>query len=586
MGLILPTALALSALAIPIIIFYMLRLRRQPAKISSLLLWQRVLEDQTANAPWQRVRRNLLLLLQLLILALLVLALARPFRTVEARVQGNVILLLDSSASMQARDVSPSRLERAKSEALSIIRALRPGDTVSLIAVEAVPRPLLTAEAGLERNALEAAVRDIEASGAVANWEPALALAAASATSQANSTVVIISDGAIPTGLPSLPSPVQWLAIGEGSDNRGIVALAAREGRQGPQLFVQVANFADAPAEALVEIQVDGQLFDARNIELAPYPEGVEGLTFTNLPQTASLIEARLSQADDFLADNAAWTQRRQTGGQVLLVSRGNLFLERAFSLIPGLSVAQISPDNYPTEGAFDLTVFDRTIPDTVPDGNLLFIAPPDSTPLFSVRAPFTNTLQSGRPQTDHPILTFVDFENLHVSQAQAVEPPPWSAILLNSRGGPLIIAGEADERRVAIITFDLLKSDLPLQIDFPILISNLTTWFLNQPTTQLTNQPTNLPPQPPQQRRVKHPPQPGPNTRGQSRTDARGAAYRSAGILVAAGRAGPDCLGLGVGRLLARRGGVGLIVGSPGRVVKHQDTKTRRHEKSRYYRE
>jgi hypothetical protein len=494
LGLILPTALALSALAIPIIIFYMLRLRRQPAKISSLLLWQRVLEDQTANAPWQRVRRNLLLLLQLLILALLVLALARPFRTVEARVQGNIILLIDASASMQATDVSPSRLERAKAEALSIVRALRPDDTVSLIAVEAAPRPLLTAEAGLERNTLEAAIRGIEAAGTAANWEPALALAAASAASQPNSTVVIVSDGAIPADLPPLPSPVQWIPVGEGSNNRGIVALAAREGREGPQLFVQVTNYAGETVEALVEIQVDGQLFDARNVELASYPNGTEGLAFTNLPQTATVIEARLNQTDDFLPDNAAWTQRRQTGGRVLLVSRGNLFLERAFSLIPGLSVAQISPDNYPTEGTFDLTIFDRATPDTVPDGNLLFIAPPDPTSLFSVRGPFTNTLQTGRPQTDHPILNFVDFANLHISQAQAVDPPPWSATLLNSQGGPLIIAGEADERRVAIITFDLLKSDLPLQIDFPILISNLTNWFLNQPAGQPLNQLADLP--------------------------------------------------------------------------------------------
>jgi hypothetical protein len=108
LGLIVPAALGFIALAIPIIIFYMLRLRRQPAPISSLLLWQRVLQDHEANAPWQRVRRNLLLLLQLLLLALLVLALARPFRTVEAKVQGNIILLIDASASMQATDISPS----------------------------------------------------------------------------------------------------------------------------------------------------------------------------------------------------------------------------------------------------------------------------------------------------------------------------------------------------------------------------------------------------------------------------------------------------------------------------------------------
>src|SRR5688572_5368089 len=121
MGFLAPAALFLASLAIPIIIFYMLKLRRQPARVSSLFLWQQVLEDRRANAPWQRLRRHLLLLLQLLILALLVMALARPYFTVQARVQGNVVLLLDASASMQATDVLPNRFEAARSAALDLI---------------------------------------------------------------------------------------------------------------------------------------------------------------------------------------------------------------------------------------------------------------------------------------------------------------------------------------------------------------------------------------------------------------------------------------------------------------------------------
>ena len=482
MGLILPAALGLSALAIPIIIFYMLRLRRQPVQISSLMLWQRVLQDQAANAPWQRVRRNLLLLLQLLILALLVLALARPFRTVEANVQGNIILLLDASASMQATDLPPNRLEAAKSEAAAIIRALRPGDTVSLISVEAVPRPIIVAEAGLERNSLLSAIDNIAPTDQPANWEAALALAAANAASQPNATIVILSDGAIPADLPPLPAPVRWLPIGTGVNNQAITALATRESRVGPQLFTQLTNFADTPADVLVEIRVDGLLFDARNLSLAPYPDGNTGLTFTNLPNDAGLIEAQLNHSDHFALDNAAWTTRQKTDGRILLVSRGNLFLERAFSLIPGLSVAQINPENYPTEETFGLIIFDRTVPDALPDGNLLFIAPPQSTSLFNVRGVISNTAQAGRLRSEHPVMAFVDFSTLHVAQAQAVEPEPWAVTLLNSQGGPLISAGEENNRRVAVISFDLLKSDLPLQIDFPILVANLTNWFLDQP--------------------------------------------------------------------------------------------------------
>src|SRR5438876_12440119 len=126
MGILIPAALALLALAIPIIIFYMLRLRREELDVSSSLLWRRALQDRTANAPWQRLRRNLLLLLQLLLLLLLVLGLARPFLLTQAVIQGNLVLILDGSASMQTRDAESgeSRFEAAKQEADELIDGL------------------------------------------------------------------------------------------------------------------------------------------------------------------------------------------------------------------------------------------------------------------------------------------------------------------------------------------------------------------------------------------------------------------------------------------------------------------------------
>ena len=106
MGLLAPLGLALAGLSIPILILYMLRLRRRDVLVSSTLLWQRLLRDREANAPWQRLRQSLLLFLQLLILALLTLAMTRPFVPAPVVVSGSVVVLLDTSASMQARDVA------------------------------------------------------------------------------------------------------------------------------------------------------------------------------------------------------------------------------------------------------------------------------------------------------------------------------------------------------------------------------------------------------------------------------------------------------------------------------------------------
>src|SRR5512138_3300708 len=114
MSLLAPGLLLLGLLAGPVLLLYMLKLRRRDTQVSSNLLWEQVLRDREANAPWQRLKRNLLLFLQLLILAAMVLALARPWVPSPTVAQGNVVVLLDASASMAATDVSPSRFAAAQ----------------------------------------------------------------------------------------------------------------------------------------------------------------------------------------------------------------------------------------------------------------------------------------------------------------------------------------------------------------------------------------------------------------------------------------------------------------------------------------
>jgi len=265
MGFLLPTALATAALAIPIILLYMLKPRRQPVNVSSLMLWQQVLMDQRANAPWQRLKRNLLLLLQLLILALLALALARPYFKIAATVEGNVILLLDASASMQATDVQPSRFAAAQNEAINLVDQLSVGDAATLIIVAQTPQIL--ASTTTDHRQLRQLIRQATVTNGPADWNAGLNLAAANAAAtQTDSTIVIISDGAIwdesQGPAPAMPVPVESISIGASANNQGIVALSLRDGTDSPHLYINVYNAHDEPVRRLVEIEADGTLFD------------------------------------------------------------------------------------------------------------------------------------------------------------------------------------------------------------------------------------------------------------------------------------------------------------------------------------
>ncbi|MFN8454227.1 MAG: BatA domain-containing protein [Anaerolineae bacterium] len=132
-----PLAFALLALIPPIIALYLLKLRRQDHLVSSIYLWQRFVRDVEANAPWQKLRRNLLLLLQILLLLFLILALARPATQAEGVAGQTLILILDTSASMAATDGDNSgqtRLNAAQAAAREVVTNLPDDARVTVLA--------------------------------------------------------------------------------------------------------------------------------------------------------------------------------------------------------------------------------------------------------------------------------------------------------------------------------------------------------------------------------------------------------------------------------------------------------------------
>lgn len=151
-----PLAFALVALAIPIILLYMLKLRRKQVQVSSTFLWEQLLREQQANTPWQKLKRNLLLILQLLILAALIFALARPALQIPTVASGSVIVLLDASASMNATDISPSRFNSANNSVDAIINGLNPASSLTLILVGETPQILIASES--DKSLLKAAL--------------------------------------------------------------------------------------------------------------------------------------------------------------------------------------------------------------------------------------------------------------------------------------------------------------------------------------------------------------------------------------------------------------------------------------------
>lgn len=479
-----PLAFGLTALLPVIVALYLLKLRRPEQRVSSTYLWQTLVRDTAANAPWQRLQPNWLLLLQLLFLAALILALARPFVWTEAATGSHLILVVDTSASMGATDVKPDRLGAALASARRLIESLPSAARVTVIEAGAQVRVPVS---GASDQAALAALAALRPGLSGADFDSALTLAAAIAAREPDSEVVILSDGRI--SLPNashltLPGRVRYLPVGQDSANQAIGAFSVQAGAGGQSLtaFAQVVNYGTQTVQRRLVLYADGQLLTARDVTLLPGKP--QALTFPGLSPDTRAIEAHLEGQDHLAADDRAWAVPPSTDKiAVRLVGPGNRFLETALGLMPNVEVSvsqPVSPSVRSITGGlalnYHLVIFDSVVPTgTLPGSSLLFIAPPRSTGLFSV------TGQIAAPTlapvtTDDPLLRYVDLREVAVQDAARIALPRWGrAVVVDSHSGaPLLVIGEQDGRRVGVLTFDLRRSDLPLRVAFPILVANL----------------------------------------------------------------------------------------------------------------
>ena len=487
MNLLAPAGLLSLLLTIPILLLYMLRLRRQDIVVPSTYLWRTIVADRHANRPWQKLRHNWLLYLQLLILAALALALAQPAIPTPFTAHGQIIVLLDVSASMQAQGDNQTYFAAALRELHTLASTLKADDTIALIAVAPTPRLLLqSGDATALRHTLATLATDYPSDGG-ADWPAATALAAGLASGE-DTTTLLVTDAAIPDELPALPGTVRLISVGQHDlANVGIGAFALRRTTRtatGLSAFVRLHNAGPATART-VALYADGTLFARQNVALDT--DAHVPLTFANIPAT-TWAEVRLEQTDALAIDNRAWVALATgNSGQTGLVTAGNRFLSQALNALPDMTLTEsttwLPPTPVTQTTPYDLLVIDTSVTQTLPTTNLWLIAPGNDSPCGTPGHSITPT-GSVRGQWTHPLLQYVAWDDVYIARARHYTPPDDADILIESAHGPLLWTVEHPGQRIACLAFDLHDSNLPLRLAFPILTANLVGWLLPQTST------------------------------------------------------------------------------------------------------
>ncbi len=530
-------ALWIAAAVVPVLlILYFLKLRRREQMVPSTLLWKRAVQDLQVNAPFQRLRKNLLLFLQLAILALAILALARPIVQTAVADEDRVVILIDRSASMNTREGSETRLDQAKEQAVRLVKTFnrRTAGWRSLFSLGGAQartqvmviafsdRASMISRFTTNTSELEDLIRRIEPTDGRTDMGEALQLAEAymappvmltqgmegtPVTAETPSKLVLISDGRI-AGLDKLvlkSGTMERLPIGEARDNVGITTLRTQRNYEKPEVlsaYLTVRNFGPEAAGTDVSLYVDGTLTAVKPITLAAKPAaeatskpaaGVDkggedqgnsvSLSFDLPLDRAAVLEARLSRSDALPADNSAYAvipPPRKL--RVLVVTERNALLDSVLGGLPLAEYPFIKPaeweanagGKYEVNGqcTYDVAIFDKYAPKRLPAGNYLLLKAVPPLEGFEVGPPLENHALIWWDET-HPVLRHVALEYVYVGESLTLKAPERAEVLVEGPKGPVLVRYAHEGRHCLVLTFAIENSNWWTKQSFAIFMYN-----------------------------------------------------------------------------------------------------------------
>jgi hypothetical protein len=488
-----PVALLWAMLAVPIIIFYILKLRLRRVPVSTVIFWRQIFEEKKPRSIWQRLRHLISLMVQIALLLLLVGALAEPFFAWEANESKRIVLVIDNSASMNAADVAPSRLARAKDAAQRVVAGMRHRDEMAVVVAGTQPQ-VICGMTGHQRTLREAIDAVVPTDGPT-RLTDAVALArrliADQAEDRKRGQVVVCTDGCA-EGMDKLAAAedVKLLTVGARTGNVAITRFQVRRSLLDPigyEILAEVTNFADEPVKCRFELDLNGDVIDVVPLELAAHdPNATDKKhVWTQVIEKVSAdggrLTAKINHADTLAADNTAVAllPKREFQPVLLVTAEPNLFLEKVLEANPlvKLSVAKEAPKDVPAGTA---VLYHRVVPNPLPAGNVFVIDPAGDCELWQVGDKLQNPIVTQQDK-DSPLMAHVRLDNVLMPEAKKLTFPAErkpQALAGALTGEPLYCAWERPEGKVLALTVNLEQGDLPLRTAFPILASNALAWF------------------------------------------------------------------------------------------------------------
>lgn len=446
-----------------LILLYILKRKYREEVISSTLLWNEVYKNTRANTPWEKLRKNIMLLLQIIILLLLILSLMRPFLNFGGKTYKNIILVIDNTASMSAEYGDGTRLDEAKKLAKEFLASTKDDTNTYIIAFDGNSNLLQNGDFDKEvSNDIISSISQSYNSGDIN--ETLSFVKAIGEGIEEDYEVIAITDKDFSLG--DVNGKVVSLA--NSGVNASIDNISHKFLEDSVRVIATITN------RGTGDYQGDFSLYDGEeliSVEALDLKEGEnKTLTFDLSSIKSETLRGELSRKDMIAGDN---TYNHVVGkkkvNKVLIVTEQNLFLEKAFSNIQNTEVYKTNnASNLTSADNYDLYVFDGVTPDIIPSkGSILFINP-SSNEFFNV----TSGGEGGEAKAViGEVSKYLEDTTFTAAKYNSIEIPYYGKGFLNIDEDFIGFKGEVDGRKIAALSFDLHNSDFPLKKEFPILM-------------------------------------------------------------------------------------------------------------------
>lgn len=480
-----PGALIALASLIPVIILYLLRPKPSDIRIPSLMFIIQQRKQKRFKSILNKLVRDPLLLIQLLVLFFIAIAMAAPFYMAVASSE-NTVIIIDSSGSMQATDVSPSRF----SQAVDIARGYITGSTTIILAENAPIVALREGGSGKANDVLD----KLRPGATTSNIGDAMLLAK-DIIGNGRGRVIVISDFAGEGTNPEFAGKllgsnieVTLRQVGRGGDNAGITGLELDESEA---KFI-VKNYMKTSRTMVIDVFLNDRKIDSASKEI---PAGTSDFfSISNINQAGGIYKISLRQDDDLAVDNTAYiSMPEQKTRRVLVLSEGHK--PPAYIAASSMPQAQATLSLPFTPPVFDhdLVVLENYtassfLPGTFDDleayvenGGTLVVIASDDLPFINMSLlPVTVSNMSGssrvRVQMVNEISKDVDFGT--VNAHFTAEAKNGSAVIADAEdGSPMLAFWNIGRGKVVYFGINERWGDFQFTPSYPIFWYQLLNW-------------------------------------------------------------------------------------------------------------